>query len=507
MADQDRDKLGEQLSAFVDGELSAAESDAVRELLATSAAARRQYQELREVSQQLGALPRVSAPADLAALRDRWTTGSETQRPSFRVWRFAFWLQGGVGVAACVLLFFLGTWAGWSARRLVEPPATIIQDSGRISLSSGDGTRPSESSRAREIESNSNESATDKIVTGSQTGHSKDELAKSAISAPAVARVEPDAPAPAARGVIDSSLQFSPGLPGAMPVPDSTACVTLIISPANAADYRQAVATLNSWKGATQSPLSTTAVDTAAETREKSENMNLYGVSGRSVGRAVAGNNSVAELNETTLYLTSEQAVALKRDLDQPMPRNMRVQVDARNDQMQSIEPILTATINTGTKHYLGPQEPFSNYVKPPEVLPTESQPAEASPAAPTRGGRLSSPANKPEAEHAARKSASTSPASSAESMAAPGRAGGIVLKNAISNDLPKEADSNRIRQQPQMSDDRAMLMGPPCEPLQFLQMRITVLPPAELIEAAEKLNSATAPASRPASAPGDSND
>lgn len=63
----ERDKLGADLSAYLDDELSAARSREIQRVLASSEDARRQLDELREVSEQLGALPRLRAPAELAS--------------------------------------------------------------------------------------------------------------------------------------------------------------------------------------------------------------------------------------------------------------------------------------------------------------------------------------------------------------------------------------------------------------------------------------------------------
>lgn len=63
----ERDKLGPDLSAYLDDELSAARSREIQRILAGSEDARRQLDELREISEQLGALPRLRAPAELAS--------------------------------------------------------------------------------------------------------------------------------------------------------------------------------------------------------------------------------------------------------------------------------------------------------------------------------------------------------------------------------------------------------------------------------------------------------
>lgn len=61
MATIDRDKLGEYLSAYLDGELSDSERAAVDRLLARDARVRAQLDELRQTVEMVRALPRRAA--------------------------------------------------------------------------------------------------------------------------------------------------------------------------------------------------------------------------------------------------------------------------------------------------------------------------------------------------------------------------------------------------------------------------------------------------------------
>ena len=65
MLPDDRDKLGEQLSAYLDGELSAAESAEIERLVATDPEARELLDALRRTVESVRELPRLAAPDQL----------------------------------------------------------------------------------------------------------------------------------------------------------------------------------------------------------------------------------------------------------------------------------------------------------------------------------------------------------------------------------------------------------------------------------------------------------
>jgi hypothetical protein len=66
------DNLGEQLSAFLDGELPPADAAALEQRLARDPALRLELEELAEVKRLVGGLPRAKAPASIkAAIRER----------------------------------------------------------------------------------------------------------------------------------------------------------------------------------------------------------------------------------------------------------------------------------------------------------------------------------------------------------------------------------------------------------------------------------------------------
>lgn len=111
----------EQLSAFVDGELPAAQRDALEAWLAQDEAARRAHDDFRRMKEWVRALPRESAPADLdervAARRERAELlglQREWQQARARGWRIAL---RGSAAAAVVVLAVGGAWYLRSAAR------------------------------------------------------------------------------------------------------------------------------------------------------------------------------------------------------------------------------------------------------------------------------------------------------------------------------------------------------------------------------------------------------
>ncbi len=105
-----RDKLGAELSAYLDGELDAAHAAQIEGLLNRSQAARRQLAELKTVREQLRGLPLRKAPAELAqAVRRRLERQAllEPSRPG-RLRRVLPWLA--TLSAAAVILMAVGLW-------------------------------------------------------------------------------------------------------------------------------------------------------------------------------------------------------------------------------------------------------------------------------------------------------------------------------------------------------------------------------------------------------------
>ncbi|MHC4092357.1 MAG: hypothetical protein ACYSVY_19150 [Planctomycetota bacterium] len=96
MASIDRDKLGEYLSAYLDGELGEPERAALERLLARDRQARTQLEELRQTVELVRGLPRRAAPAslldDLTAVAERGQLlgePSEEPPPHAARWRSA----------------------------------------------------------------------------------------------------------------------------------------------------------------------------------------------------------------------------------------------------------------------------------------------------------------------------------------------------------------------------------------------------------------------------------
>jgi hypothetical protein len=124
VASADKDKLGADLSAYLDGELSPARAREIERLLTESAEARQTLAELRAVSQGLAGLPHARAPEDLpdmvrrnaerrALLQDR----SPARRT--RVLRLVTRISASAAlIAACMF-------AGWSVLQWESQPAAL----------------------------------------------------------------------------------------------------------------------------------------------------------------------------------------------------------------------------------------------------------------------------------------------------------------------------------------------------------------------------------------------
>ncbi len=128
MASIDRDKLGEYLSAYLDGELPEREREALERLVAKDQLARKQLDELRHTTELVRRLPRGSAPAslvaDVTALLERRELLGDTEEvtPPRRRPR---WMSAGSWLsAAAVIMITVG--GGWyvfdTMRRPAAPP-------------------------------------------------------------------------------------------------------------------------------------------------------------------------------------------------------------------------------------------------------------------------------------------------------------------------------------------------------------------------------------------------
>lgn len=110
MAASDADKLLDDLSAYLDGELDADGVHAINALLERSPDARRQLDELRQIAVELRAMPRAEAPDDLPAAILRGSNIGQ-RRNALGVGRELYPRLGQyTGMAASAVLFFgLGT--------------------------------------------------------------------------------------------------------------------------------------------------------------------------------------------------------------------------------------------------------------------------------------------------------------------------------------------------------------------------------------------------------------
>lgn len=104
---EERDRLAEQLSAYLDGELDAPERDELEARLESDDEARRLLDELRALSEALGEdappeMPEALLPRIHEALENHGA-GAERTRPRVPIWRRPPWIAGAAAAAACVV--------------------------------------------------------------------------------------------------------------------------------------------------------------------------------------------------------------------------------------------------------------------------------------------------------------------------------------------------------------------------------------------------------------------
>lgn len=445
MSDVSRDNLGEQLSAYLDGELSEAEAREVRTLLAGSAAARTRLAELREVSERLRNLPRVAAPTALAEVRERW----EPQQTIFgrvpRGWRIVMWLQSGVGVAACVGLFFLGLLAGWNARRLVEIPAqptavvpTSSLEAARYKERALDGSR--DIAPAAPLTS---EAIPPAVVTNSFGAEMQANATREGEARRAVAPDERLA-----------ATEVSA-------VSDPTVRITL--APGTQAEYRHQVETLERWSAGTQQPPLVNA------------GLGIPGEQSTASGRfktETAAPVVASDLREQYLYLPADQASRLIRELSPQ--HDPRVQVDAQAEQMTTIEQVLAA----GRTRDLPTDSANSLSFRAPPGMASTSAPILNSPDRPSQPMAASSRGNK-KPSGTAGKPAAARKLDDRKSSPPPPDAAELAKSSGAPAEKPAPASGPVSR--PNEQDEVA---GPPWPPVQpYVALRFTLLPPVEEIE------------------------
>ncbi len=130
MASMDREQLGEWLSAYLDGELSAEESARVATLLRDDPEARQFLAELRELSALVETLPRRTAPESILEdvqrhlERDELIGETPPEAPAAEGWGLRY-----LATAAAIALMFIG--GAWLYTSLLRPGIagdTVVMD-------------------------------------------------------------------------------------------------------------------------------------------------------------------------------------------------------------------------------------------------------------------------------------------------------------------------------------------------------------------------------------------
>ena len=126
MASAEKDNLGADLSAYLDGEFNNERAREIEKTLAESADARGTLDGLRSISEQLGTLPRKSAPRELteSLRRSAEQHALLQQQPTLgrlKVIRFV------AQIAACAAVVTLCVVVGWGTLRQAETPPTAAE--------------------------------------------------------------------------------------------------------------------------------------------------------------------------------------------------------------------------------------------------------------------------------------------------------------------------------------------------------------------------------------------
>lgn len=127
MSTEDSDHVQEQLSGYLDGELTDQQRQQVEGLLAESPQARQLLAELRQTARLVGELPRAKAPPGLAeSIAAAVGTGGPPTSPSAaRTIRWPLWF-GGSAVAAAGILLVVGLFL--YQRQPAQLPETQVAD-------------------------------------------------------------------------------------------------------------------------------------------------------------------------------------------------------------------------------------------------------------------------------------------------------------------------------------------------------------------------------------------
>ncbi len=138
MASADKEQLGADLSAYLDGELEPQRAAEIEHILAESEEARRMLADLHTVSESLGTLPRMKAPVDFARQAakssERQALLERPVRSSGAVWRIVWRISGSAAV------IFACAFAGWMVLHGPTSDSTPAADQAEFAKAPPNGT-------------------------------------------------------------------------------------------------------------------------------------------------------------------------------------------------------------------------------------------------------------------------------------------------------------------------------------------------------------------------------
>ena len=352
-----RKQLGADLSAYLDGELSQARAAEIEQLLAESPEARSMLEELRAISDQLGALPRTRAPRDLSRLEflNAQRANAADQRSRIkraRVYRLVTRISASAAVIA------LCVFAGWNyfgrdARphggatheRLSGKPI----DMGERFAVGGAPNSLSPAARGGELEGTAAKSSTAGAPAvamrapkslGNVGGDSE-------TNAPAETEVTPASPASKLafadrvnadeHGATVIAAAPSPTPPNITDQPE----INVIVAPRNASEYNGALLAVAQWR---------TPDGEAPKEGADASRMGVWSMpkSERGGGRFAPADAMMAQ--EITIHVPPDQVNSVLVALNEQAPRQVQATMSFNTGDISVVQQMVTPATATGRR-------------------------------------------------------------------------------------------------------------------------------------------------------------
>lgn len=325
MGSAEREQLGADLSAYLDGELSPRRAQEVERLLSESDDARRLLAELRSVSEELRDLPRMRAPEVLADWMRRAITGQAGGRPGVpaggvRVLRL---VSRAVASAAVIVVCVI---AGWMMHDRMGPPAAMDRsiaaaESPGAKREKGAtlarGTPPKEVAGSEVAVAEAPAVAMAELESLGYVGADRAEDADVGRSAEALG----DEALAAARVLSAEAGEAALALDMGKPLADMPPVVNVVVAPRDAGEFDAAVQVVAAW----EPPAPTMKAGRMARGRGKGSGVGL-GPEGARSGEAQPSEGAAGlAQREFVVQVPPERVREVLQSLEQRVPRQVQV--------------------------------------------------------------------------------------------------------------------------------------------------------------------------------------